>query len=317
MNRTPKHGFTLIELLVVIAIIAILAAILFPVFAQAREQARKTTCTSNLKQWNAGTLMYIQDYDENPPLISGSNPGDGIGASAVIWMDTVQPYVKNFQIAYCPDDYYQGNSIPTNISNNHATLDYSMNYGMLPNINVINAMTGGNYASYIVRTKPWIQKFVPAGVMYDGILGTGDMNPIWMGFGSVPLQPVPSTPISAVARPSEYAFIYDAGEFDSWALWFETQGGTSVTGQPGWQGIGWCTSWYGPVTFHVFNPQHNGADHPDTCDITDTTGARGRDFDKGMANVSFLDGHVKSFKGSALLRLTPDGTHLLYLSTGN
>ena len=62
-----RHGFTLIELLVVIAIIAVLAAILFPVFAQAREQARQTTCLSNLKQLGTGLTMYAQDYDETLP----------------------------------------------------------------------------------------------------------------------------------------------------------------------------------------------------------------------------------------------------------
>src|SRR5689334_20236299 len=62
--KRREAGFTLIELLVVIAIIAILAAILFPVFAQAREKARQTTCLSNMKQWSIGTRMYLSDYDD-------------------------------------------------------------------------------------------------------------------------------------------------------------------------------------------------------------------------------------------------------------
>src|SRR5262245_11847086 len=72
--RNRRGGFTLIELLVVIAIIAILAAILFPVFAQAREKARQTTCTSNLKQMGNAMLMYVQDYDETFPFVNGTNP---------------------------------------------------------------------------------------------------------------------------------------------------------------------------------------------------------------------------------------------------
>lgn len=89
-SRT-KRGFTLIELLVVIAIIAILAAILFPVFAQAREAARKTSCLSNLKQVGLGIMMYAQDADEMLPLGAYSAPGLPIFA----WYDLVEPYVKS------------------------------------------------------------------------------------------------------------------------------------------------------------------------------------------------------------------------------
>ena len=70
-RQGSPRGFTLIELLVVIAIIAILAAILFPVFAQAREKARQATCLSNLKQLSLGVLMYVQDYDEQFPPPAG------------------------------------------------------------------------------------------------------------------------------------------------------------------------------------------------------------------------------------------------------
>jgi len=87
-----RHGFTLIELLVVIAIIAILAAILFPVFAQAREKARQTSCLSNLKQIGLSTMMYVQDYDETfPPREDwGADPNPPIGP----WWILVNPYIK-------------------------------------------------------------------------------------------------------------------------------------------------------------------------------------------------------------------------------
>lgn len=117
-NRlTGRQGFTLIELLVVIAIIALLAAILFPVFARVRENARRTSCASNLKQIGLGILQYTQDYDEMMPKTyfrsalnswdangSWDTPSFGEGSSTVNykWMDAIYPYVKSEQIFNCP-----------------------------------------------------------------------------------------------------------------------------------------------------------------------------------------------------------------------
>jgi len=91
-----RRGFTLIELLVVIAIIAILAAILFPVFARAREKARQSSCTSNVKQICLAAQMYAQDYDERFPYFQ-TNPSRGNA-----WWVVYQPYIKNLQIYQCP-----------------------------------------------------------------------------------------------------------------------------------------------------------------------------------------------------------------------
>lgn len=96
----PKRGFTLIELLVVIAIIAILAAILFPVFARAREKARQASCLSNVKQIVLGGLMYAQDYDERFP--SGRVCNWASGGPYGNHMQALMPYVKNFQMFECP-----------------------------------------------------------------------------------------------------------------------------------------------------------------------------------------------------------------------
>jgi len=97
-----RRGFTLIELLVVIAIIAILAAILFPVFARAREKARQTSCLSNVKQIGLGNLMYAQDYDEKTVYGSGYQYPNG----SLNWQLKVEPYVKNWQIFKCPSSPY-------------------------------------------------------------------------------------------------------------------------------------------------------------------------------------------------------------------
>ena len=134
-EHNRKQGFTLIELLVVIAIIAILAAILFPVFARARENARRTSCLSNMKQIGLGIMQYLQDYDERYPRAWGGldgpgthpdegrypnpadietdkskpggafkvNPNPGGGANNYrTWMDYIFPYVKSVQIFRCP-----------------------------------------------------------------------------------------------------------------------------------------------------------------------------------------------------------------------
>jgi prepilin-type N-terminal cleavage/methylation domain-containing protein len=114
-GRRPD-GFTLIELLVVIAIIAILAAILFPVFAQARESARKTACVSNVKQLGLAVMMYTQDYDEMYPCNSWDGAFMGTSDNDIrqdrprmtLWMWRIMPYQKNKQILVCPSDPARG-----------------------------------------------------------------------------------------------------------------------------------------------------------------------------------------------------------------
>jgi prepilin-type N-terminal cleavage/methylation domain-containing protein/prepilin-type processing-associated H-X9-DG protein len=107
MQRNEKKGFTLIELLVVISIIAIIAAILFPVFARVRENARRTSCASNMKQIGLGILQYVQDYDEKMPAaafgLANDNTVTNCAAGAWRWMDAIYPYIKSEQIFICPD----------------------------------------------------------------------------------------------------------------------------------------------------------------------------------------------------------------------
>ena len=106
-----RRGFTLIELLVVIAIIAILAAILFPVFAKAREKARQSSCLSNVKQLSLAILQYVQDYDEKFMFCQLNPPG-------TTWYQACAPYTKNTQVFLCP-------------SKNGGTCDYGYNMDYL------------------------------------------------------------------------------------------------------------------------------------------------------------------------------------------
>jgi prepilin-type N-terminal cleavage/methylation domain-containing protein/prepilin-type processing-associated H-X9-DG protein len=127
MHRSKYvRAFTLIELLVVIAIIAILAAILFPVFAQARESARTSSCASNIKQINLALMQYVQDYDERYPMwqygipagdpaYDKTDPFGGVYHNRNIGWDIVtQPYIKNKQVMWCPSVSSPGNDYDNN-----------------------------------------------------------------------------------------------------------------------------------------------------------------------------------------------------------
>lgn len=138
-----RKGFTLIELLVVIAIIAILAAILFPVFAAAREKARQTTCASNEKQLGLAFLQYVQDYDETNPWIESSTAGYAQGApgytqifpneygpntagdAVVGWTEELYPYLKSTGVYFCPDAGAENPSVAGQLANTFPS--YSMN----------------------------------------------------------------------------------------------------------------------------------------------------------------------------------------------
>src|SRR6185295_7109401 len=99
-----RAAFTLIELLVVIAIIALLAAILFPVFARARENARRASCQSNLKQMGLATAQYVQDYDDRLPAYYLDDAGNHCPITNVLWYSGLLPYTKNTQIFLCPSE---------------------------------------------------------------------------------------------------------------------------------------------------------------------------------------------------------------------
>jgi prepilin-type N-terminal cleavage/methylation domain-containing protein/prepilin-type processing-associated H-X9-DG protein len=130
MNTSPrtdasKRGFTLIELLVVIAIIAILAAILFPVFGRARENARRSSCQSNMKQIGLGIAQYTQDFDEKMPVAYWTPAAN----QQMSWKDAIQPYVKSKQLFACPSNpvnnvgtYQSVGAMPSSYSPNSTQL---------------------------------------------------------------------------------------------------------------------------------------------------------------------------------------------------
>ncbi|MCC6727862.1 MAG: prepilin-type N-terminal cleavage/methylation domain-containing protein [Chthonomonadales bacterium] len=131
MDRTARKAFTLIELLVVIAIIAILAAILFPVFAQAREKARAIPCLSNMKQLGLAQGMYVQDYDESVVCYVNQSTRSSSGSGSYYWPNALDPYVKLRRLWYCPSF---GRSVGTPSAN-------SSTYGI--NLNhIVNSING-------------------------------------------------------------------------------------------------------------------------------------------------------------------------------
>ncbi len=178
-----RQGFTLIELLVVIAIIAILAAILFPVFAKAREKARQITCASNLKQVGLALLQYSQDYDEvmcnhwygNAWLRGARTSPDGVGGTVNYqWMDAVYPYAKTDKVFNCPDMASQSDYIdPATITNSDKTTTF------------------GPYV-------PWTQ--IPAGQKYRQS-GSYCMNSAFYYTGHGSARP----PVSDASPPDTYS----------------------------------------------------------------------------------------------------------------
>jgi prepilin-type N-terminal cleavage/methylation domain-containing protein/prepilin-type processing-associated H-X9-DG protein len=147
-----RKGFTLIELLVVIAIIAILAAILFPVFAKVREKARQTACASNEKQIGLALLSYLQDADEKLP--GGTNTATGHGGEG--WAGQVNPYIKSGGLFRCPDD-----STTAGTDMTKTTFGPADSYGY--NSNLVTAGGGGVGQSIITAPAATVMLFEVSG----------------------------------------------------------------------------------------------------------------------------------------------------------
>jgi prepilin-type N-terminal cleavage/methylation domain-containing protein/prepilin-type processing-associated H-X9-DG protein len=197
--RYPSHrsagprsrGFTLIELLVVIAIIAILAAILFPVFSQAREKARQASCMSNLKQLATGMLMYSDDNDHLFVPVIGRDPGQQL-IFPMSWMGHLQPYLKNTAVLIDPTSGHSDQDW-------HNSADLLVNYGYAPTERV-----NGHQATILTAA--------PFGTaMWEGI--GGFYGPPTGGY----LEAAPSYSQAQIARPTETILICDSPSFD-WGM---------------------------------------------------------------------------------------------------
>lgn len=171
VKRTARRAFTLIELLVVIAIIAILAAILFPAFARARENARRSSCQSNMKQIGIGLIMYTQDYDERMPLGRG---GDAGGSD---WHNHAQAYAKSKQILTCASAGARPATRPRTAA--------------FPAGDLYDSGDGGNPISYYASR-------IPQGSSASGGHGA------WSGSDSFPLN------MSVLAHPSQTIWVLEA-----------------------------------------------------------------------------------------------------------
>jgi prepilin-type N-terminal cleavage/methylation domain-containing protein/prepilin-type processing-associated H-X9-DG protein len=194
MNR--RNGFTLIELLVVIAIIAILAAILFPVFAQAREKARMSTCLSNERQIGTALMMYVQDYDEAFPRVtfysvSGGNWGFK-GDLTYTWKNAIRPYLKSLGVLSCPSNPYSHpipgmpNSDDPTPGKNAAGWEVEPDQ-MMPISYVMSSCTSSWYPPNTALGKSTVplrmsQIVRPADtlVIAELMSGYGDMHPGWL-----------------------------------------------------------------------------------------------------------------------------------------
>ena len=239
MKRT-RAGFTLIELLVVIAIIAILAAILFPVFQKVRENARRASCQSNLKQIGLALTQYVQDSDEKipgdhyGPTDNLSNPA----TNAYKWMDAIYPFIKSTNVYQCPDDsddpayvYYQNLSAADAGSPHYGSYFYNGYYG--PNLNIAD--------------QPLAQLDDPSGTVWalDGIRAyNGDPQGYRVCFGGAndagnKPDAIGGTPLEALHKYGGYAIarhtdrcntLFTDGHVKSLLMTDLTQNSTDGTG---------------------------------------------------------------------------------------
>ncbi len=230
-----RRGFTLIELLVVIAIIAILAAILFPVFAQAKAAAKSTTVLSNLKQAGLGAMMYGNDYDDMFPLVLRL---DKANALPITWQDMINPYTKNW-------DFYVDPRVPGPTQTDQANRHFQQSQHMGGSVRAV-AVQSGSDNPYFITGPSWdviMGKSDPQ-VRFDGVMGAGCASDFDSSGGYAGIRyavtgkkgnQTPSLSQSQIAAISDTVLFAPAGNYDMWMGNSKFLSGRAT----------WCNSGYG------------------------------------------------------------------------
>ncbi|MBS1706667.1 MAG: prepilin-type N-terminal cleavage/methylation domain-containing protein [Armatimonadetes bacterium] len=300
-----NRAFTLIELLVVIAIIAILAAILFPVFAQAKEAAKSTAVISNLKQEGLGALMYAGDNDDLFPLVLRLDAPNSLPTT---WADLIQPYAKNWDIVI---DQRMPGPTQTDPLNRH--FQQAQHTGATPR--AVAVVSHPN--PYFTTGPSWdkIVGFTDPQVRYDGIMGAGVISTVNQGNGgyagmryaaSSGGNSTPSLAQSQVEAISDSVMLSPAGNYDMWFGNSKYLSGRAT----------WCNSGYGtdprsawPGTVNVTGP-HARKNQVDGTGNYKTSCL----YPNGHAQFAATDGSVKTMNLRQVYRIgtLADGTKVFY-----
>jgi prepilin-type N-terminal cleavage/methylation domain-containing protein len=309
-----KKGFTLIELLVVIAIIAILAAILFPVFAQAKLAAKQTVNLSNHKELGLAVIMYTNDYDDYFPLAQRYEPMDTAIFGVEPWQVSVQPYIKNWGIFSHP----LGPAIPSSPAAITAFRETEM-YGAMAKaensgMNNYVASTGtGSFARRVCNSQP---------CQYEGLFGTACVpvpgtGCFYGGSGSATTPgPVPSYSTTSVANPANALLVSEGAMWDLWS-----QLGVS---NPCTYGVYWSPTALDILGQSEYSMACPGARHnpraqadiagnaPGSCSPANLCdGVMNFGIQNGMTTFVASDGHAtaQDYRGGVMAQATlPNGT---------
>jgi prepilin-type N-terminal cleavage/methylation domain-containing protein/prepilin-type processing-associated H-X9-DG protein len=262
-----RAGFTLIELLVVIAIIAILAAILFPVFAQAREKGRQASCLNNAKQMGLGMVMYVQDYDETFPWgnLDASILG---GKPSIRWYQVIEPYVKNASVRNCPSQSYYVTESGLSIAEDKNLSGYGVPFGVFDEF---GSWTGP------VKTRSMADIKAPAGTIMIAESGWLDINKF--SDESLKYKPLEWKRFTAETENAGYGRGLTQWGAESPCRWLDTNGTIGESNAGCW------------------NFAYEGCGVKGCDWALKRPAARHNDF----VNIAFMDGHAKAVRIDKLL----------------